>query len=81
MICNRTKLLVDTPLYMRIRVSFAAGERVFFERLSGRVPVSSDGSSFKGVSENKSFCGQTRSFSYTLFKALINPPAMRERSL
>ena len=33
MVCNRTKLLVSTPIYMRIRVSFAVGGRVFFPQL------------------------------------------------
>ena len=38
MICNRTKLLVDTPLYMRIRVSFAAGLRFFLYGFPGGYP-------------------------------------------
>ncbi len=31
MICNRTELLVDIHIYMRIRVCFAAGESFFYD--------------------------------------------------
>ena len=39
MIGNSTKLLVDTPIYMRIGVSFAAGEELFFRSLFSRAAL------------------------------------------